>query len=425
MSRMQCRARRLCARLAIVGVSVLSLTACPEEEGDYGFFTTETPSNSAPSVFVFSPVAIIPVGATAELDGSSTFDIDGDELTFQWEWASRPAGSSATLQGANTSVARFTVDVGGRYVARLRASDGQASGTAQATVNAAGILTISPAFGSDGTVVTVTGANFFFPDVFFNGAAAAVQRWSETEIVAVAPVGAGTGPVSVESRDAVLPGPVFTYGAPPACTVDGEVPLADTYVRSGSYANTSFGDSPGMLIKGVPTGDYARKIYLVFDVAAIPATFTSAKLRLTVRYQAATAPRDAVLYGVIDNADWDPAVLGEKAITWTNAPRNDGTSGVRFIGQGATADDGVRQLVTVTVSDTDQEGAVLEFDVTAFVRWARGTNAAFSNLAPGGDDDGLITLLLAHTVEWMGIDGTEFYSREAAKACQQPQLIIN
>jgi hypothetical protein len=67
------------------------------------------------------------VGATVTLNGSTSSDADGDALTYLWTLQSRPAGSSATLTGANLVTPSFTVDRPGSYVARLIVGDGRSS----------------------------------------------------------------------------------------------------------------------------------------------------------------------------------------------------------------------------------------------------------------------------------------------------------
>ena len=206
-----------------------------------------------------------------------------------------------------------------------------------------------------------------------------------------------------------------------SCT--GLVPMADTYVRGGSFADSPFGTYTSLDIKGIASLEYARKAYLVFDISALPASFASATLQLTLAGNAGINPREISLYGVIDNDDWDPAILSEESITWTDAPRNVTTSGIAFEGQGTTATDGVRLLATSTLDNTDPPGTTYTFDITEYVKWALGDNPALSALAPAGDSNGHITLLLAHSAEIVGDNGPWFWSREAAEACNRPQLV--
>jgi RHS repeat-associated protein len=64
------------------------------------------------------------VGSTVRLDGSGSFDVDHDPLTFHWSFVSRPAGSQATLVNDTTPGAAFTVDLPGRYAVQLVVNDG-------------------------------------------------------------------------------------------------------------------------------------------------------------------------------------------------------------------------------------------------------------------------------------------------------------
>lgn len=79
------------------------------------------------------------VGDTIVLDGSGSYDDDGDELTFVWTVNAAPDGSSLTngnLLNADTDTTSFVADVSGIYRLELTVSDGraQASDTVVVTV---------------------------------------------------------------------------------------------------------------------------------------------------------------------------------------------------------------------------------------------------------------------------------------------------
>jgi hypothetical protein len=409
----------------VIGL-MFSLTACPGDEDDDDSMTYQPAvTNLAPTAIALGPAGLIPVGETAALDGSASFDVDGDDITFLWEWVSRPSGSNATLNAANTNAANFTVDVGGTYTARLTVSDGTASGTDQAQTTALGIGAITPSVGAEGTAVTISGANFWSPQVVtFNGVEATVQSATNDEIVALAPVGGSTGAVNVSAAGVSVTGPVYTYGSPPpVCTAAGEEPVADAYIRGAQHADTKFGLNKLLLLKGTHSLEWARKIYLVFDISSLPASFSSVTLRLTLERHVSLVPRDVSIYGITDNADWDPGVLAEGDIAWNTAPRNRLIDGIRFEGQGATPADGVRLLTTQTLDNADPAGTTYDFDITQFVQWALGNDAAFSTAAAGGDTDGLVTLLIAHS-DVAAPEGSVFHAREASDACVRPQLVV-
>ena len=68
-------------------------------------------------------------GTAVTLDGSASSDANGDALSYVWTLTSKPAGSEATLNGANMVNPTFVADVAGSYVASLVARDGSLNST--------------------------------------------------------------------------------------------------------------------------------------------------------------------------------------------------------------------------------------------------------------------------------------------------------
>jgi hypothetical protein len=92
-------------------------------EKDTVVITASTP-NSTPVADAGDDQNVVE-GAVVRLSGVQSSDADGDLLTYQWEFVSRPSGSSAVLEDADTVVAKFDADVEGTYVASLKVSDGE------------------------------------------------------------------------------------------------------------------------------------------------------------------------------------------------------------------------------------------------------------------------------------------------------------
>jgi hypothetical protein len=89
--------------------------------------------NSSPPVANAGTAQSVTTGTTVTLDASASTDANGDSLTYTWSIVSRPAGSTATINGASTVKPTFTPDLPGTYVAKVAVSDG--SSTTEATVS--------------------------------------------------------------------------------------------------------------------------------------------------------------------------------------------------------------------------------------------------------------------------------------------------
>ncbi|WP_171041140.1 YHYH protein [Pseudoalteromonas aurantia] len=127
-------------------------------------------SNSAPVANAGSEQSVS-VGAVVTLSSSQSQDADGDTLSFEWQFITKPASSQSSLANATSSNTTFTPDIAGQYTVGLVVNDGTVNSSQDTvTVNASAVnqMPIANA-GSDqqvvpGTEVTLSGAASQDPD---------------------------------------------------------------------------------------------------------------------------------------------------------------------------------------------------------------------------------------------------------------------
>ncbi|WP_018611218.1 DUF7594 domain-containing protein [Segetibacter koreensis] len=119
------------------------------------------------------------------------------------------------------------------------------------------------------------------------------------------------------------------------------LPLADAFVRNGSYGGTNYGSDTSLIIKGSTSSGYTRASYLKFSLGNA-SKVGAAKLRIFGRNADNTASVNISAYSV-DNDSWT-----ESTITFSNAPTASTTA-----------------LSSASVTDQSQ---YYEFDVTDYVK---------------------------------------------------------
>lgn len=110
--------------IALLGFTVVLFTACGGGGGDSTPTTdTETTtSNSAPVANAGSDQTVINA-TTVTLDGSGSYDNNQDNLLFNWNFVSKPNGSSVTLSDTTSPNPNFVPDINGTYTIQLIVND--------------------------------------------------------------------------------------------------------------------------------------------------------------------------------------------------------------------------------------------------------------------------------------------------------------
>jgi hypothetical protein len=106
---------------AAVGMTLVPLDMAVDRLRDA--ITQYVPGNTAPIADAGADSQVI-TGATVNLSGAGSSDANGDTLTFNWTFVSRPAGSGAQLTSRFTVAPSFVADVAGSYIVGVLVSDG-------------------------------------------------------------------------------------------------------------------------------------------------------------------------------------------------------------------------------------------------------------------------------------------------------------
>ncbi|MDQ3815207.1 MAG: DUF4886 domain-containing protein [Armatimonadota bacterium] len=142
---------------------------------------------------------------------------------------------------------------------------------------------------------------------------------------------------------------------------------ADTSVRGGETSSRNFGHMDILRVRNASNLQGARKVYLRFDLSALPTpvkSATGATLTLTIAPAEGASPADKVwtftVYGLKDavaGEDWS-----EPTANWDNAPANDVKTAAAVM-QDAVA------LGTFTITGKGEEGKTVTFSSPELVKF--------------------------------------------------------
>jgi N-acetylneuraminic acid mutarotase len=171
----------------------------------------------------------------------------------------------------------------------------------------------------------------------------ATNTWAELTPM---PVGKYAGVASVLNGNIYYVGGYFSNvnykGVPVTNTTSVNLPpLADAFIRNGSFASTNYGSDTSLIVKGSTISNYHRSTYLKFSLTDI-ASITSATLRVYGRNMDSPTALNLSCYG-IDNDTWS-----ESGLVFNNAP------------QPTTA--------ALSVASVSDQSKYVNFNVTNFVK---------------------------------------------------------
>ena len=100
-----------------------------DPKGPLVFWVFGATKTARPPVAVNGPVPRnVAVGTEIRLDGTLSYDPDGDDVTLKWEIADAPLGAKARITGSSSTIATITPDRAGPWVIRMSPSDGKLGG---------------------------------------------------------------------------------------------------------------------------------------------------------------------------------------------------------------------------------------------------------------------------------------------------------
>ncbi|UCF35517.1 MAG: DNRLRE domain-containing protein [Acidobacteriota bacterium] len=225
------------------------------------------------------------------------------------------------------------------------------------------ITWFTPAYGSEGTVVSITGSGFTgTAAVTFGGVSSAYSIESDSLILAAVPFGATTGPIGVSGlAGAATSASSFVVSA--QVTSIGVTPIADAMTYEGSPSR-NYGTDDSLRLR--ESSGQSRYSFLKFIVGSVPGTIVSARLRL---YVTNGSPDGGSLFSVDNSFRGTSVPWTEQEINWGNAP---------LVGGGALASAGpvaAGNWIELDVSSAVTSPAIYSFGL----RSSSGNSTLFSS----------------------------------------------
>mgnify|MGYP006076668055 CR=1 FL=1 len=151
--------------VAVSSLLLVALSACNSESNVEGS-NDNTVETAVETVTNNQPIADAGVDqsvtneTTVTLNGASSSDIDGDSLSYTWQFTSRPIGSTASLLNGQSSTPEFVCDTEGAYSLSLTVNDGTVNSLAdQVTITvSSAVINSAPTANSNNVTASINNA---------------------------------------------------------------------------------------------------------------------------------------------------------------------------------------------------------------------------------------------------------------------------
>ena len=108
----------------IIFIFTITFTSCEDESALHGLTAVAGVDRE------------VAVGQSVELNSGASIDVTGEGFNTNWSFVSRPDGSSASINNANSDIATFVPDMTGDYLVRLTISNNLGESSDEVTLTA-------------------------------------------------------------------------------------------------------------------------------------------------------------------------------------------------------------------------------------------------------------------------------------------------
>lgn len=306
-----------------------------------------------PAITSFSPVSG-PVGASVTITGTNFSTTPSDQVV-------KFNGTAATVTNATSTSLTVTVPADattGKITVSLRGKTAASANDFTVTLPGPTITSFTPASGTVGTSVTITGTNFKTTPgnnvVKFNGTVASVTAASATSLTATVPAGAATGKITVgaNGNTATSSSDFTVYAISSFSPTSG--PIGTSVTITGSFDKNYGIDIQFNGTKGTPL--VANNTTLVVNV---PNGATSGKITVNFNGQSLTSADNFTVTPAITSFSPAAGEVGSAVtIIGTNFSTTPSDNIVQFNGTTATVTAATATSLSVTVPTGATDGYI-------------------------------------------------------------------